>query len=100
MFLVIDTCKSRKAKIILCNYKSNNKLVATFSYFEMVRYIISRIFFSSIFIGEYRKHGFIKVGEKIRDIRDIRVFDLAISRWYLMNKNYATLEPGKTIKLG
>ena len=28
--------------------------------------------------GEYRKVGFIKVGEKnIRDIRDIRVFDLA-----------------------
>ena len=30
-------------------------------------------------IEEHRKHGFIKVGEKIRDIREIHDFDLAWS---------------------
>ena len=45
--------------------------------FQKIRDFQTSVF--SIFaIGEYRKHGFIKVGEKIRDIRDIRVFDLTI----------------------
>ena len=35
-FLIFDACKSRKAKIILCNYQWNNKLLSTFPYFEMV----------------------------------------------------------------
>ena len=43
--------------------------------FENLGFLKSK--FSIFTIGEYRKHGlFIKVGERIRNIRDIRVIDL------------------------
>ena len=52
-------------------------------FFSNVYKSVFSIFTYSVYIivGEYRKHGFIKVGEKkirdIRDIREIRVFDQA-----------------------
>ena len=69
-----NVCKSRifEIQVFVFDYGQ----ISTRRMFENLRFQTSN--FSYLTTGEYRKVGFIKVGEKIsRDIGDIRVFDLA-----------------------